>query len=215
MRFCLALFFLICGCSDAQTTSGKDMAGGTSICPNHPSNCAGACCGSVCTFTQVDINNCGTCGNACPMGSVCSSGSCGCPPTGAACASGSTCCGSDGCADLQTDPKHCGSCTNKCGEGFMCLRGSCVCGNAGVGCPVGNACCNGTCMSTCPVAPPDMATADAGPALPDCDCTGLTVGCVLSMLCVAKDCCFEDTQGIPILKMCTATPTLCKPSGNY
>jgi hypothetical protein len=213
MRFILAALLLVCGCSDGGTTTAKDMAGNSSICPNHPANCEGSCCGSVCTFTQVDVKNCGTCGNVCPAGEVCANGACGCAPMGAACTMGKTCCGGDGCADLMSDSMHCGSCTNKCSPGLMCVRGACVCGNAGVVCGAGQQCCSGTCMSTCTVAPPDMAV--SGPTLPYCDCSGLMdfggTHCPLSRMCVAHNCCFENTQGIPLLMSCSATPTLCTP----
>jgi hypothetical protein len=66
---------------------------------------------------------------------------------------------------------------------------------------------------------------DAGPpppSLPPCDCTGLALQpvlllppnqCPLSSMCVAQNCCYENTQNLPFLTLhCTATPTVCMPS---
>jgi hypothetical protein len=39
-------------------------------------------CGSTCSHTQTDRNNCGSCGNACPTGDICAMGACtDAPPT--------------------------------------------------------------------------------------------------------------------------------------
>jgi hypothetical protein len=44
-------------------------------------NCAsGARCGAGCVDTNIDANNCGGCARRCPMGNVCSAGSCIAPP---------------------------------------------------------------------------------------------------------------------------------------
>jgi hypothetical protein len=61
---------------------------------------------------------------------------------------------------------------------------------------------------------------DLGPTsdlsiLPPCDCTGLMLfsgnQCPISSMCVAQNCCYENTLGIGGL-MCDATPTLCTAS---
>jgi hypothetical protein len=44
--------------------------------PNHDKCGAGAM--AICTNLQTDINHCGTCGNLCPTGEVCSNGTCAC-----------------------------------------------------------------------------------------------------------------------------------------
>jgi hypothetical protein len=49
-----------------------------------------------------DAANCGTCGNACGAGRMCSGGAC-------ACATGTTSCGG-ACVDLMTDSTNCGAC---------------------------------------------------------------------------------------------------------
>jgi hypothetical protein len=44
---------------------------GDIACPAGQTLCTG-----VCVDEQTDVNNCGSCGNVCPMGQVCSAGSC-------------------------------------------------------------------------------------------------------------------------------------------
>ncbi len=179
-------------CSDDLKPAGKaDMAGG-GICPSNPQFCAGTCCGTACVQTDLDKNNCGGCGTTCEAGQVCAKSKCGCLPSG---------------ADPQTDPKNCGTCGHECGAGATCSAGKCQCN--GTECSASETCCNGTCSATC--TQPDMASGLVG-----CDCSGLQdffgTRCPLSNTCVAKNCCFENTQGNPLLMMCSATPTLCSPS---
>jgi hypothetical protein len=72
-------------------------------------------CGTGCTDTTTDRDNCGTCDNACPTERTCSGGKCVCP-------SGYTDC-SGLCADLKVDAQNCGGCGKACtGE---CSGGSC------------------------------------------------------------------------------------------
>jgi hypothetical protein len=220
MRFLiLALLTVGVGCSSKNNSSPKDMAGGGgAICPNHPENCGGTCCGDSCLVTDVDRNHCGSCDKVCNKGEVCTGGRCGCLPSGAPCATNQTCCLNAGCADLNTDIRNCGSCNHGCGGdgSATCEAGVCKCG--GTTCSGTDVCCNGTCQASCNGGGSvDMAT---GPALPGCDCTGLDPmpipgvydQCPASQLCVAMNCCYENTQGVPFLFMCTATPTVCSPS---
>ena len=78
-------------------------------------------CGTGCTDTTTDAQNCGTCDNACPTERTCSSGKCICP-------TGYTDC-SGQCVDLQVDAQNCGkcgtSCTGQC-SGESCQASDCT-----------------------------------------------------------------------------------------
>lgn len=117
------------------------------------STCSGGCAPSVCLpsyadcnhvavdgceiNTSNDVRNCGSCGTQCPLGQVCSSGSCGCP-------AGRTLCGTT-CVDTNVDITHCGSC-NPCpfpvNSTPTCSSGSC-----GVNCNYGYILQGGLCVA--------------------------------------------------------------------
>ncbi|MCC6876291.1 MAG: hypothetical protein IT378_18430, partial [Sandaracinaceae bacterium] len=84
-------------------------------------------CGSVCTSTDNDPSNCGSCGTVCPGGpsatAVCAAGAC-----ALVCAGGRLdCTASAGCeTDPSSDRNHCGFCGNACGAGQSCDAGRCV-----------------------------------------------------------------------------------------
>ncbi len=108
-------------------------------CDHNPAN---GCEVAVAT----DTNNCGACGNICPMGNVCKGGACTCPmcniPNASAkcinnqcvfdrCNPGYTDCNmnlQDGCeAYTDGDPKNCGGCGIVCPQNLPgCLAGQCV-----------------------------------------------------------------------------------------
>jgi len=54
---------------------------GDTVCAEGDSDCCADADGAVCTNLQSDVNNCGTCGNACAAGDSCTAGVCGfaCP----------------------------------------------------------------------------------------------------------------------------------------
>lgn len=131
---------------------------------------------AYCADFDTDNANCGSCGNSCGQGEVCSMGSC-----QTTCQSNQTQCtdsnGNAYCADLQGDNDNCGSCGTSCAAGESCQSGSCQttcgsgqtkctpanqpnyctdtstdpnnCGSCGNQCGSGEFCSGGTCTVTC------------------------------------------------------------------
>src|SRR5665648_690772 len=137
-------------------------------CPNGPANSQSTCSGGQCGFTcnvgftlcngactltnsfLTDVNNCGSCDNACPNGpdnsqSTCSGGQC-----GFTCIAGFTLC--NGACTLTngflTDVNNCGSCGNDCPNGPANSQSTCSGGQCGFTCNVGFTLCNGACIAT-------------------------------------------------------------------
>lgn len=80
-------------------------------------------CGTILCIDQMrDRNHCGGCGQACDDGMICAEGQCLDP-----CEAKETLCGAS-CVDLQDDLQHCGSCGHRCGPGSSCDAGVCTCG---------------------------------------------------------------------------------------
>jgi hypothetical protein len=106
-------------------------------------------CGGFCTDTLSDSNNCGSCGNSCPLGGYCAGGAC----VGGDPCSGLTNC-SGVCANVNYDSYHCGACGNVCPYPTVCCSGRCAdlasdwshCGRCEFGCYDGTVCLNGTCV---------------------------------------------------------------------
>jgi hypothetical protein len=127
-----------------------------------------------CANTATDNANCGTCGNSCGVGEVCTAGVCAltcgaltkCSPTS----------GAPYCANVATDSANCGTCGNSCTTGQVCNGGVCTlscgaltkcspssgapycantttdntdCGTCGNICPAGQVCSSGFCTITC------------------------------------------------------------------
>ncbi len=141
-------------------TGGSSGVGGSSGCPSNLDDCNG-----VCTNTQFDPANCGTCGTACQTGEFCSQGTC------AGQCLGSTLC-NGACVNTDTDPNNCGACGNICPQGQVCSVGVCGvqctggatkcgdvctntqadpknCGNCGTACNAGQVCSAGVCTLNC------------------------------------------------------------------
>lgn len=92
--------------------------------PSLPNACTTG--GTVkCLNFQTDNNNCGSCGNVCPLGVTCSSGTCGsCPITGNIFCNG---------ACISTSSSNCGTCGNTCSSTQFCsgTGSSAVCTSLG------------------------------------------------------------------------------------
>jgi len=191
------LCLLVAGCAGNSAPSVKLDAGGgggSSICPSHPTQCGGTCCGDQCIDTTIDPRNCGACGMACAAGQLCQASHCGCFPTGVACGTGQSCCASAGCKSLDTDANNCGACGVSCGTGGTCTGGKCTCG--GATCGAGQSCCNGSCSSMSCLndmgAPIDMTSTSTGL----CQCSDHCVNDPFAVLgitwCLDTNCCYTD-----------------------
>lgn len=106
---------------------GVVLAMGLSVvaCGDEPASTEGCgsgatMCGSSCTVTAIDPNNCGACGTVCGQGEVCSNGQC-----ALTCNGGATMCGQS-CVDTLHDPAHCGGCDKPCGADEVCNAGTCA-----------------------------------------------------------------------------------------
>jgi hypothetical protein len=186
MKWCAVAAMLLLGCASSSSSNGHDagVGGGSALCPTHPENCGGTCCGSTCVDTNNDPTNCGGCHIGCSDGEVCQGGHCGCAPSGIACGMGQSCCNAVGCKSLASDANNCGACGVSCGPGGLCTNGHCSCGN--MTCSAAEVCCNGTCQSSC--------VNDMGQAL-DLSSSGALCQCSdhcqndPSGTCVGPDCC--------------------------
>jgi hypothetical protein len=99
-------------------------------------------CNDQCVNTQVDLMNCGTCGNACKNGEVCNSGTC-----QLTCTAPAKLCNGE-CVDSSSDPNACGSTCMTCA---VPSNGTpkCVNGVCGITCNLGFAeCIAGQCLDT-------------------------------------------------------------------
>lgn len=85
-------------------------------CPDvHQKNCSGTC-----VYYLHDPKNCGSCGNICDIGDLCSDGECvpDCPDNQKAC--------NGVCIDVSSDPLNCGGCGIACGSNQICQNAACT-----------------------------------------------------------------------------------------
>jgi hypothetical protein len=113
------------GCGVVCSASeGLVCLSGTCVCPpfdpitGYPITFCGTRCNVLpcrCANLFTDVDNCGSCGNACLAPQVCSRGVCTCPLN----------CGGT-CVDPQNDPANCGACGNVCPpKAPQCAAGAC------------------------------------------------------------------------------------------
>ena len=103
-------------------TGGSSSAAGTGGTDSGPT-CEGSLtlCGGTCVDTTSGGANCGSCGQACPTGQVCSASAC----VSGGCPAGQTEC-NQGCVDTTTNPLHCGACGESCRAGQTCVGSVCT-----------------------------------------------------------------------------------------
>ncbi len=106
--------------------------GARDACPAGQRDCQGAC-----VDLTTSAASCGSCGNACAAGEVCSLGQC-----SPSCGGGTSNCGGS-CVDIRSNPSHCGACGKVCAAGLSCSQGSCA-----LSCAGGTSKCGASCVDT-------------------------------------------------------------------
>lgn len=179
-------------------------AGGVSACPFGFSECSDAC-----VDTGYDLLNCGSCGNACNAGEVCSQGVC-----ATTCSSGTVNC-SDKCTDTANDLKNCGECGHLCGQEEACVSGQCTslcaqgqkcnnecvntdndpqhCGNCNNNCQGEQICENGNCTTKCDVGKEICATACVDTNSNSQHCGSCNHHCPSNKVCSSGNCVLPTT----------------------
>ncbi len=140
----------------------------------HGANCLAeeTVCSGACANLDSDRDNCGSCGNACGDGLVCSFGQC-----VEGCDNGLVRC-NDVCVDVASDPDNCMTCGNTCSAAMnqSCSAGVC-------GCAADELTCGGVC--TDPLTSRDNCGASG-------DCLGDNAGevCDAGATCIGGQCLF-------------------------
>lgn len=141
---------------------------------------------AFCADLSNDPENCGGCGEGCPIEQTCSAGTC-----VEGCRDGMVVC--DGaCLDPEYANKHCGA------------QGDCLGDNAGVACPQDEKCLEGTCVPACPQGMAFCAGGCVDPmtSAEHCGAYGACVGggageaCAAGEICSAGNCALQCQAGL-------------------
>src|SRR5438105_1976110 len=115
----------VCSPSEQCLPDVNNVPKCTPFCAAGQTACAQAGGGFICENLTNDRVNCGTCGNVCAQGKVCTPPAAGQPGQCATeCVPGLSNC-SGNCLDLNTDDASCGACGHACGSGEHCVGGTC------------------------------------------------------------------------------------------
>ena len=174
-----------CAPSEQCSTDATNVTACRPFCAAGQTACAQTGGGFICQNLSNDRTNCGTCGNSCPQGQVCTPPSTGAPGHCAIeCVPGLTNC-SGNCLDLSSDDASCGACGNVCSAGKHCLGGHCsvICTPGQTECPPAS----GICVDL---------TKDRG------NCGGCGVNCASGQICTASSCQVSCQTG---LSLCSST----------
>jgi Stigma-specific protein, Stig1 len=162
--------------SDAQPADAHRVVDGDSA---EAATCSGGAtlCAGLCVDIASSSRNCGSCGNVCGGGTVCSFGVC-----VATCAPSLTNC-NESCIDTQNDNANCGACGLVCDLGQVCFAGACT-----LTCQRELINCNGRCIDPSTSNAHCGATAscgagDVGSAGTACDPGQVCSGDVCSLTC--------------------------------
>ncbi len=117
-------------CQQGKCPGGTMTDGGVGGMGGNLAICKNSAGGPNCVDLFHDVENCGTCGHACPTTQYCASGVCGTPPS-ITCPVGFLACGDLAaggktfCADPKSDARNCGACGNVCAS-LNCQNGVCA-----------------------------------------------------------------------------------------
>jgi len=161
-----ALLGVLVACATSTPMESDDSGTPDAAMMDVPISCGSMTqCGSQCTDTAKDPNNCGTCGTKCKPGQYCAASKCNdnCIPPLQLCG--------QYCVDLDSDHDNCGMCGKGCTVDQVCASKSCV-----KKCAPGLTACDMTCA--------DLTT--------DHDhCGDCNTTCAMNEICTGGICCAQ------------------------